>query len=101
MSATTSRDLPALRKNPKIEEAPLQGELMLFDSVSSKFFVLNRTMAFVWHHCDGRHDLSQVLANLQQEFADVEPVSAEADLKKALEDLVTLGLVVDGGGAAA
>jgi hypothetical protein len=94
-------ELAALRRNPKVEEAPLQGELMLFDSAASKFFVLNRTMAFVWRHCDGTHTFPQVVERLQHEFADVEPVSARAELEKALEDLVSLGLVVDEGGTAA
>jgi hypothetical protein len=95
MSTTVNKaELLAFRKNPKIEEAPLHGELMLFDASSSKFYVLNRTMAFLWRHCDGGSSFSQVVGKLQQEFADVEPAAAEADLTKALDELVTMGLVV-------
>jgi hypothetical protein len=93
-------ELTSLRRSPKIEEAPLHGELMLFDGAAAKFFVLNRTMTFLWRHCDGKHSLSDVLAILRQEFADVEPETAETDLKKALQELVSLGLVVDRGDAA-
>ena len=82
-------------RNPKIEEAPLQGELMLFDPESSKFYVLNRTMTFVWRRCDGAHNAESMLAGLQREFAEVEPAAAEADLRGALAELVSLGLVVD------
>ena len=58
-------------QNPKIEEAPLQGELMLFDPETSKFYVLNRTMAFVWRRCDGSHTPEAMLEGLQREFAAV------------------------------
>jgi hypothetical protein len=68
---------------------------MLFDPETSKFYVLNRTMAFVWRRCDGSHTPEQMLAGLQQEFADVEPDAAQADLRAALGELVSLGLVVD------
>jgi hypothetical protein len=82
-------------RNPRIEEAPLQGELMLFDPDAAKFYVLNRTMAFVWSSCDGSHTLPGMLAGLQGEFDDVPPSEAEADLRKALSELLALGLVVD------
>jgi hypothetical protein len=36
-----------------------------------------------------------VLEGLCREFADVEPAAAEADLRKALDELLALGLVVD------
>lgn len=84
-----------LTQNPKIEEAPLQGELMLFDPESSKFYVLNRTMTFVWRRCDGSHTTEDMLEGLQREFAEVEPAAAQADLRAALDELVSLGLVVD------
>ena len=32
------------KRNPQVEEAPLGGDLMLFDPVKSQFFVLNSTM---------------------------------------------------------
>jgi hypothetical protein len=88
-------ELTSLRRNPKIEEAPLHGELMLFDGSDAKFFVLNQTMAFLWRHCDGSTRFADVVEGLCREFSEVEPAAAEADLRKALEELVSLGLVVD------
>ena len=82
-------------QNPRIEEAPLQGELMLFDPDSARFYVLNRTMAFVWRRCDGSHSPEAMLEGLRQEFADVDAAAAAADLRAALGELVSLGLVVD------
>jgi hypothetical protein len=94
---STSSELPdrPLRRNPQVEEAPLQGELMIFDPASSRFFVLNRTMTFVWRRCDGAHGVSEMVDELRHEFAEVDRETAEGDLKKALGELASLGLVVD------
>ncbi len=96
---TTPLPSPAarrFRRSATVEEAPLQGELMLFDPATSKFFVLNRTMTFVWRRCDGEHTVDRMLDELEAEFAGVEKTAAEADLQRALEELAALGLVVDG-----
>ena len=87
----------SFRKNPKIEEAPLQGELMLFDPASARFFVLNPTMAFLWRRCDGEGPFSAVVEDLAREFDAVELARASLDLRAALEELVRLDLVVDAG----
>jgi hypothetical protein len=84
-----------------VEEAPLSGELMLFDQAASKFFVLNRTMAFIWQRCDGRQTLTGMLDALDGEFAGVERGVAEHDFQRALEELVSLGLIVDAGSSPA
>jgi hypothetical protein len=84
-----------LRRNPQVEEAPLQGELMIFDPASSRFFVLNRTMTFVWRRCDGAHGVREMVEELRREFSEVDRATAEGDLKKALGELAALGLVVD------
>jgi PqqD family protein of HPr-rel-A system len=93
-SSQPAADTQGWRRNPKIEEAPLQGELMLFDPTSAKFFVLNRTMAFLWRHCDGALSLGAILDRMVQDFADVEPAAAETDLRAALQELVDLGLLI-------
>lgn len=95
MSAARELSDRPLRRNPDVEEAPLQGELMIFDPASSRFFVLNRTMTFVWRRCDGSHGVADMVDELRREFAEVDPATAEGDLKKALGELASLGLVVD------
>jgi hypothetical protein len=82
-----------LKKTPGIEEAPLQGELMLFDPVSSKFFVLNSTMAFLWRHCDGDRSLDDVVTAMTDAFSGVDPETAKADLSAAVEELRDGGLI--------
>lgn len=95
MSVSREMSDRPLRRNPQVEEAPLQGELMIFDPQSSRFFVLNRTMTFVWRRCDGSRGVAEMVDELSNEFADVDRVTAEGDLKKALGELASLGLVVD------
>jgi hypothetical protein len=87
-------NMRGLRRNPKIEEAPLEGELMLFDPATSKFFVMNRTMAFLWRHCDGEWPLTAIVDRLSHEFSDVDPGVAEGELRRSVEELVALGLLV-------
>ena len=83
----------APNRNPSIEEAPLQDELMLYDPTRRRFFVLNRTMAFLWKRCDGMRVLSDIAQELSGAFDGVDPASARADLDRALEELRSLGLV--------
>ena len=81
------------RRNEKIEESPLQRDLMLYDPEKSQFFVLNATMAYLWKHCDGGKTLDSILADMPANFAGVEPSRAAQDLRAALAELIALGLV--------
>jgi hypothetical protein len=86
-------DSKRLLRNPKIEEAPLESDLMLFDPATSQFYVLNRTMAFVWRECDGQKTVDAILERMTQSFREVDPISASQDLGSAVERLMSLGLV--------
>jgi hypothetical protein len=80
-----------LRRNPSVEEAGLQDELMLFDPTTSKFFVLNRTMAFLWKRIGT--PAGDIARDVEHEFAGVDRPGADADVQGAIEELVALGLV--------
>jgi len=88
-------DLRNYRKNPRIEEAPLQQELMLFDPASSKFFLLNPTMALTWQRC-GKADNDALVEEIVSTFGGVDRSRAESDLRDAVRQLVQMGLLVDG-----
>lgn len=88
-----STDSGLFRRRPGVEEAPLQGELMLFDPATSRFFVLNRTMSFVWRRCDGEHTLDGMIRELASEFDGIDAVRAGEDLRQALRELDSLGLI--------
>ena len=91
MGETISRVI--LRRNAAIEEAPLQDELMLFNPTSSQFFVLNRTMAFAWKKLDSDASLEDIAAGITQTFAGVTFEAAIADVRKAIDNLLALGLI--------
>ena len=52
-------------------------------------------MTFVWRRCDGAHGVREMVDELRSEFSEVDRETAEGDLKKALGELASLGLVVD------
>jgi hypothetical protein len=81
------------RRNPKVEESPLQGELMLFDAEKSRFFVLNQTMAYLWHNCDGEKSFGHIVESMPVEFSETGSHAVEAEMKAALDNLIKLGLV--------
>jgi hypothetical protein len=83
----------AYRKAHTVEEAPLQGDLMLFEPSTSKFFVLNTTMAFVWNSLDGAARVADVVRSMHSAFEGVEASVAEADVNHAIEELLSLGLI--------
>ena len=91
MSETLSR--PLLRRNSSIEEAPLNDEMMLFNPTNSQFYVLNRTMAFTWKRLETAASLDDLTDSIARTFAGVNPDEAKNDLRKAVEQLISLGLV--------
>jgi hypothetical protein len=90
----TEPAIAVLSRKPKIEEAPLQNELMLFDPASAQFFVLNQTMAFLWKACDGQTSLPSIIGRALAEFAEADPDRVRTDFDAAAAELQRLGLLV-------
>lgn len=86
--------MPSLQRNPKIEEAPLQQELMLFNPVSSQFYLLNSTMTYIWRNCEGR-TVDDLLAGIEGAFETAQARPEQDEIRTALADLMSLGLLVD------
>lgn len=84
------------RRNPKVEEAPLGGDLMLYDPAKSQFYVLNSTMAFLWRSCDGEKSLDSIVAAVPATFAEADSGTVATEMKAALDELVSLGMVTRG-----
>lgn len=66
---------------------------MLFNPVSSQFFVLNRTMAFTWKKLDSATSVEDIANGIAETFAGVSPEAAAADVRKAVDSLLELGLI--------
>lgn len=92
--------MPIFQRNPQIEEAPLQQEVMLFHPGSSQFYMLNSTMAYIWRNCAGASEES-LIAGVAEHFEGVDADTAAGDVRKALDDLLSLGVLIDESGASA
>jgi Coenzyme PQQ synthesis protein D (PqqD) len=80
-------------RNPKIEEAPLGSDIMLFDPAKSQFYVLNSTMAYLWKRCEGDVDMDGLIESVPESFALSEGHPVAADMKAGLEELIALGMI--------
>jgi len=88
-------DARVLRRREGVEEAPLQGDLMLFSPSSGQFFMMNRTMAIAWRQCDGNNSIAAIAEELAGTFQGIDRRQAEHDVTQALAELIKLGLLVD------
>ncbi|PYQ51094.1 MAG: hypothetical protein DMF59_09015 [Acidobacteria bacterium] len=91
--------MPMYRRNRQVEEAPLQQELLLFNPTSSQFYLLNGTMAYIWRNCETT-SLDGLISGIGDTFEGADPSSAADDIRTALAELLSLGLVVDDATAA-
>lgn len=84
----------AFRKNPKVEEAPVGTDLMLFDPAAGQFFMLNQAMSFVWKRSDGATTLADIAGALLEEFDGVPADAVNTDVTQAAADMVAKGLLL-------
>ena len=83
-------------RNPKVEEAPLQQELMLFNPESSQFYLLNATMAFIWQRCNLERPMGALIDEMAAAFEGVDSTTAASEIQHAFDEMVRLGLLIDG-----
>jgi hypothetical protein len=83
------------QRNATVEEAPLQSELMLYDPVSAQFYMLNATMACIWRSCESPQPIDALIDAVVVGFEGVERTAVEGDVRSAVGELVSLGLLVD------
>jgi hypothetical protein len=71
-----------LRANPDVQSTNMDGETVLLDLSTGRYYTLNRVGSVIWEQCTGTHTISDIQAVLCDRF-DVAP-------ERALDDLVTL-----------
>lgn len=81
-------------RNQEVEAAPLNEEAILLDPTSSKFFMLNSTSAFVWEQLSTPATIEGIATAIVDNFAEVTPETAIADVRSTVEELVSMNLVV-------
>jgi PqqD family protein of HPr-rel-A system len=84
-----------LRQNPEIEASELNGELLLFDGSTNKFFVMNPTAAFVWERINQPTAERELASALCEHFNGTTEEQALEDVREALKNMRELGLVLE------
>ena len=72
--------------------AHLEGEAVLLDLETKRYYRLNPTAARIWKGLEQSLEPPQIVAALVDEFA-VDAATARAEVERALADLRTRGLV--------
>jgi hypothetical protein len=81
-------------RNQRIEAAPLNEEAILFDPASSKFFMLNRTSSFIWDRLSSPATAETLAGDICKSFGNVTQSDALNDVRTALDEMVSMELVV-------
>ena len=84
-----------MRQNPEIEASELNGELLLFDGTTNKFFVMNPTAAFLWERTKQPIDEQEIASVLFAHFNGTTKEQVLEDVKETLNHMQELGLLLD------
>ena len=84
-----------MRQNPDIEVSELNGELLLFNGTTNKFFVMNPTAAFVWERIKQPTGEQELASELCARFSGTTKEQALADVQETLENMRELGLLLE------
>jgi hypothetical protein len=78
----TQLDGIVLRPSPDVQGTTMDGETVLLDLSSGRYYTLNRLGSVIWEHCTGQHTMADIHAAICDRFDVVSP--------RALDDLVDL-----------
>jgi hypothetical protein len=78
----TMLDRTILRPSPAVQGTTMEGETVLLDLSTGRYYTLNRLGSVIWEHCTGHSTISDIHAVLCDRF--------EVASERALDDLVTL-----------
>ena len=70
----------------------VDGETVVLDRQADMVHQLNQTASFIWHQCDGQRTTREIVDQVVAAF-DVDPDTAEASVKAALQQFERLGLL--------
>jgi PqqD family protein of HPr-rel-A system len=81
------------QRNPSIEAAPLQQEVMLFNASTKKFCVLNASAALIWERLATPRTAEELASALCESFETSGRASIEGEVDAVLGQLERLELV--------
>lgn len=92
MGLPVSRNDHRPRRREEMVHQHLDREAILYDPAMGTTYRLNETAYFIWQACDGRHSVCGIAARLAGCF-DVDQDAAEGDVRAAIEQMSTEGLL--------
>ncbi len=88
----TQLDGIVLRASPDVQGTTMDGETVLLDLSSGRYYTLNRLGSVIWEHCAGQSTMADIHAAICDRF-DVAPERALNDLVALVNELIQEGLL--------
>jgi hypothetical protein len=88
----TMLDRTILLPSPDVQGTSMEGETVLLDLGTGRYYTLNRLGSVIWEHCTGHSTISDIHAVLCDRF-DVAPERALDDLVALVSRLIQEGLL--------
>ena len=88
----TQIDRIILRPSPNVQDTTMEGETVLLDLSSGRYYTLNQLGSVIWEHCTGFTSLRDIHTVLCDRF-DVAPERALDDLVNLVNELIQEGLL--------
>ena len=88
----TQLDRTLLRPSPNVQDTTMEGETVLLDLSTGRYYTLNQLGSVIWEHCTGHSTISDIHAVLCDRF-DVAPERALEDLVALVNHLIQEGLL--------
>ncbi len=85
-------DRMVLLPSPDVQGTNMDGETVLLDLSSGRYYTLNRLGSVIWERCTGHHTIGDIQAVLCDRF-DVAPERALDDLVILVNELIQEGLL--------
>lgn len=88
----TMLDRTILRPSPDVQGTTMEGETVLLDLSTGRYYTLNRLGSVIWAHCISQNTINDIHAVLCDRF-DVAPARALDDLVDLVNHLIQEGLL--------
>ncbi|MDP3091792.1 MAG: PqqD family protein [Nitrospira sp.] len=88
----TQLDKTVLRSSPDVQGTTMDGETVLLDLSSGRYYTLNRLGSVIWEHCTGIQTVREIHGVLCDRF-EVAPERALNDLVALANELIREGLL--------
>jgi hypothetical protein len=92
ISERTNLDRIVLRRSPDVQSTNMDGETVLLDLSTGRYYTLNSVGSVIWEHCTGQNTLNDMQTVLCDRF-NVDSDRAHDDLVTLVHQLVEEGLL--------